>query len=53
MSVKMAIEYLESFIECDMDKDHYCSECGTTSCNQVDHREVEKALEELNKLTPK
>ena len=47
MSVKMAIEYLESFIECDMGKDHHCSECGTNSCNQVDHREIEKALKEL------
>jgi hypothetical protein len=47
MSVKMAIAYLESFIELDMDKDHHCSGCGTNSCNQIDHREVEKALEEL------
>ena len=47
MSVKMAIAYLESFIELDMDKDHHCSECGANSCNQIDHREVEKALEEL------
>ena len=47
MSVKMAIAYLESFIELDMGKDHHCSVCGTNSCNQIDYREVEKALEEL------
>tara|TARA_R110000822_G_C15111649_1_gene473020 strand:+ start:530 stop:700 length:171 start_codon:yes stop_codon:yes gene_type:complete len=47
MSIKMAIAYLESFIELDMDKDHHCSQCGVNSCNQIDHREVEKALEEL------
>ena len=48
--VKLAIEYLESFIECDMHKGHHCNNCGDTSeDNQVDHSEVIKALHELKK----
>jgi hypothetical protein len=54
MSVKMAIAYLESFIECDMNKGHHCNNCGDNSeDNQVDHSEVTKALDELNKLAAK
>ena len=50
--VKLAIEYLESFIECDMHKGHHCNNCGDTSeDNQVDHSEVIKALHELKKAT--
>jgi len=53
MSVKMAIEYLESFFECDSDKSHICNVCGEPDDNQVDHSEVKKALEELKKVTQK
>ena len=51
MSVKMAIEYLESFIEEDMDSSHHCNNCGDNSSNQVDHSEVVKALKELKSIT--
>lgn len=53
MSVRMAIEYLESFMECDMTKSHHCENCGENSKNQVDHKEVIEALKELKSITQK
>ena len=50
MSVKMAIEYLESFMECDTTKSHHCESCDETSKNQVDHKEVIDALKELKSI---
>ena len=48
--IELAIAYLESFIECDMNKGHHCNNCEDNSeGNQVDHGEVIKALHELKK----
>ena len=45
--IKLAINYLESFIECDSVISHWCSDCGKMTKNEVEIDEVMEAIKVL------
>jgi len=45
--IKLAIEYLESFMECDSTIDHWCSDGGKMTKNDVATDEVQEAIKIL------
>lgn len=51
-AVKMAIEYLDSFIECESSNYNNCDECGLRydAKDVVDFREARIALDYLNNI---
>lgn len=50
--INLAISYIESFVDTDLNEKHLCEHCGEKSNNQVDCNEVLKALDILRKLNP-
>ena len=49
-NIQLALEYLQSFIECDSTIDHWCSDCGRIEKKDVVINEIEEAIKILNKV---